>query len=572
MTSLAVLRRSNVDRTRAHRRIVPTYATNATMIQIENSRSQARSASSMNLPPPTPRRVLTPLLVFLTLVSVLSMPTAAHSQTPQAPAQTATHYNPADLLAIKQDLREDVAAILPEGLTTYNIALTFPEDAISREFVGSQNVTYTNTTGETLTSLPFRLYANSVVEENDAITIDHIKVNGEDVSFDLRINNSVAMIALPTPLAAGESADIDMGFTTRVGQDDPRHYGIFNYASATETWSLAHWYPVIAGRDPDTGWMLKPTSIYGDPIFTDTGLYTVSVTAPKELQLITSGVETDATTTGLITTTTFNAWPSRDFVIIADADMEVAKQVIDGTEVSSWFHPGYSSSGESVLLWSSQALEQFNTLLGEYPYRQLQVTGVEIYNAAGVEFPQLIAVDQGYYRSQRDASHPSYFEFTVAHEVVHQWFYNLVGNNQYDHAFIDESLTNHLSSQVYFEEFWGADQAAAMVERSLANPFRNAVEASSDPIVDFPTDDFPTQGSYIVAAYNKGPLGFAAIHDAMGDDAFFAGLRHYVENFRFRVATPQDLLAAFEAASDVSVQPIWVHWFEQRNGPLDLRD
>lgn len=526
----------------------------------------------MNLPSPILRRVFAVLITSLTLSNVLSGSISTRAQTPEASVQSTTFYNPDELLAIKPELREDVAAALPEGLTNYDIALTFPEDETSREFAGSQSVTYTNTTDKTLTEIPFRLYANSVAEENDAVRIEQVKVNDEDASFDLTVDNSVATIALPTPLEAGETARIDMEFTTRVGQDDPRHYGIFNYASATETWSLAHWYPVVAGRDPDTGWMLKPTSNYGDPIFTDTGLYTVAVTAPKDLQLITSGVEIDATTAGALITTTFNAWPSRDFVIIADADMEVAKQVIDGTEVSSWAQPGFGSSGESVLTWSSQALEQFNGLLGEYPYRQMQVAGVEIYNAAGVEFPQIITVDQGYYRSQLDASRPSYFEFTVAHEVVHQWFYNLVGNNQYDHAFIDESLTNYLSSQVYFEEFWGEEQAGAMVERSLAGPFRRAVEASSDPIVDFPTDDFPTQGSYIIAAYNKGPLGFGAIHDAMGDDAFFAALQQYVEDFRFRVATPNDLLEVFETASSVAIQPIWVHWFEQRNGALDLRD
>src|SRR5699024_2383344 len=122
---------------------------------------------------------------------------------------------------------------------------------------------------------------------------------------------------------------------------------------------------------------------------------------------------------------------------------------------------------------------------------------------------------------------------------------------------IDEGLTNYLSARVYFDEHWGPEAGDEIVQRNLARPFENAVESNTDPIVDFPTDAFPTQMAYVVAAYSKAPLGFGVIHDAMGDDAFFEALRAYVEDFRFQVATPADLLASFDAATDVEITPIW---------------
>src|SRR5699024_3278490 len=134
---------------------------------------------------------------------------------------------------------------------------------------------------------------------------------------------------------------------------DPRHYGIFNYTTDTQTWSLAHWYPVVAGRDPVSGWMLEPTSMYGDPIFTETALYTVDITAPSNMQFITSGVETDTSSDGDQATTTFNAWPSRDFVIIADADIESTSTQVGSTTVSSWYQPGFRTSGDHALGWGA---------------------------------------------------------------------------------------------------------------------------------------------------------------------------------------------------------------------------
>ena len=62
----------------------------------------------------------------------------------------------------------------------------------------------------------------------------------------------------------------------------------------------------------------------------------------------------------------------------------------------------------------------------------------------------MFIMGSSYYTDPDLTSAISYFEFTVAHEAVHMWFYSLVGNNQYDDAFIDEGLTNYLSGDVYF--------------------------------------------------------------------------------------------------------------------------
>src|SRR5699024_7108491 len=152
--------------------------------------------------------------------------------------------------------------------------------------------------------------------------IDEVRVDGERAAVDLSVDNSVATIPLPAPLAPGDAVDIEMTFTATPDRDTPNHYGIFNYTTDTQTWSLAHWYPVVAGRDPEDGWMLEPTSVYGDPIFTDTALYSVDVTAPRAMHLVNSGIETSTKETGDTTTTSFNAWPRRAFEIIASPQLE----------------------------------------------------------------------------------------------------------------------------------------------------------------------------------------------------------------------------------------------------------
>ena len=164
---------------------------------------------------------------------------------------------------------------------------------------------------------------------------------------------------------------------------------------------------------------------------------------------------------------------------------------------------------------------------------------------------------------------PEGFAFIVAHEIGHQWWYGMVGNDQYDHAFIDEGLTNFVTT-IYFREMYGAAKAVEQTERNLTLWYLAMLYAGDgDQLVDYPTDDFPTQGDYGATIYGKGALGFGAILDAIGDDAFFAALKDYLQDFRFKVATPVDLRAVFERASGQDLDELWHHWFEAKEGKQD---
>jgi aminopeptidase N len=146
----------------------------------------------------------------------------------------------------------------------------------------------------------------------------------------------------------------------------------------------------------------------------------------------------------------------------------------------------------------------------------------------------------------------------------------MVGNNQYEHAFIDEGLTNFVTT-IYFREMYGDEKADEQVDRNLKLWYLTMLfGAGEDQVVDQPTDDFPSQGHYGSTIYGKAALGFGAIHDAIGDDAFFAALTDYAAEFRFKVATPADLRAAFERASGQDLGERWRHWFEATEGEHDF--
>jgi aminopeptidase N len=341
---------------------------------------------------------------------------------------------------------------------------------------------------------------------------------------------------------------------------------MFGYATAQGTFSLAaHWYPILAGYDPVAGWVLSPPSRIGDPVFSNAALYDVGLTAPAGLILATSGREVGTADRSGRVRHRYVTGPARDFTIVGDNDFASLSEEVDGTTLTSYFDPTRPEGGREILREAAQSLALFNDLFGAYPYVELDLVEMPLRGAAGIEFPQLIYVDDNYYT--RSAGEPGGTASVVAHEVAHQWWYGLVGNNQYAHAFTDEGLTNYVTA-VYYEKVYGPERGQQEIDRMLKAPYFALLFGAGDQIVDRPTDEF-RDGTYGVTIYCKAALGFGAIRAEIGDEAFFGALQSYAAEFQFGVATPDDLLTAFNQASGRDLSALWRHWFEAAEGRQD---
>lgn len=483
-------------------------------------------------------------------------------------AQPATAV-PDQLEPVLPEWRDELAGVLERAAAAYTIdaEIALPSsEAASPQVRGTVTVTWTNTTGEIVDALPFRLYANGPAEGHDAMRIESATRDGVTVATEPSGNGTTVSVPLDPALAPGETVTVALDYTLDVPVDSREQYGILNITPGRGTWALAQWYPIIAGRDPEGGWVLDPPSVNGDPIFSDIASYDVTFRAPTDWRVVSTGVTVETAEDGAITERRIVTGPVRDITLVLDNDFESVETEVNGTTITSWYQPGHERIGQAVLTYASQSLAYFNELIGPYPYATLDVVPVDLFGAAGVEFPQLIYIGASYYREDYDLTVPNSLDFTVAHEVLHQWWYGLVGNNQYDHAFIDEGLTNFMSSQLYFTAMYGPDAGEAMVRRFLKNPFESHNRAAPDVVVDTPTDAFPSNSDYSYAAYQKAPMGFRAIYEAIGHDAFADAVQRYYAEHRFTTATPDDLLAAFEAASGQDLDDLWNYWFEEAHG------
>jgi aminopeptidase N len=146
-------------------------------------------------------------------------------------------------------------------------------------------------------------------------------------------------------------------------------------------------------------------------------------------------------------------------------------------------------------------------------------------------------------------------ESTVAHEVGHQWFYSLVGDDQLDDPWLDESLTQFATLQYYTDLYGaeGADGFRASLEGRWAR-----VENAGIPI------GLPVAGyngsEYGAIVYGRGPLFFVALKNEMGAEIFDAFIKDYTETNAWGIATPEGLQSLAEKYCACELDVIFAEW------------
>lgn len=464
-------------------------------------------------------------------------PTPTHLAPPQPPA-------PEQAAALLPQFQED-AASLGEA-TRYAITATLGEEA--RLIMGQVSIHYTNTEVVPLEELVLRLYPN-LMGADATLTLETSQVGGRAVRPSLRQDGSAAHLPLDPPLPPGRGITLTLSFRTQVASHAARGYGAFGVRG--HTWTLAGFYPLVAVYD-DTGWNEEIPAEHGDMVHSDIAFYRVVWQAPEGYVLASTGSVVQEGRKNGTHIWTLVSGPVREFNLALSRDYQVATRVAaSGVHLRSFHLPEHAAAGEAILGYAQQALDLCEDLFGPYPYRELDLAEAEI-EAAGIEYPGLILIAQGLY-----AREDPFLEFVVAHEVAHQWWYNLVGNDQVEEPWLDEALANY-STVLYFERVHGPEAAAALLE-AFRQRYEDLVQQGRDAPIAQPATAF-SPADYGPIVYQKGALFLDALRSRLGNQAFLALLRQYQAQYRYRIAHGRDFRRLAESLAGQDLGPLFSRW------------
>ena len=397
----------------------------------------------------------------------------------------------------------------------------------------TQTTLITNHTNNTLDSLYFYLFPTLLASD---MNIQTVQVNGQDATFDYEHDNAVLVVMLETALAPEEKTNVQLTFTLGIPSSSDRNYGLL--ASDNGLLSLAHAYALLAVYDD--GWNVTLPPSYGDLVYAESSYYHVTIHAPEDLTIISSGSLKNATTNNNTQTLEFIAGPVRDFYVIASDRFDVLSQQTAGVTINSYYVTDVQRArptAQNVLDYASDALELFNALLGPYPYAELDIAPIQT-QALGIEFPGLIAMNAVLYEGQSS----NVLEGTVVHEVAHQWVYGLIGSDQVTEPWLDESLAQYLTWR-YFEAQYG-DAGYRGFQQSLSGRWARVLK--QDIPIGKAVSEY-TGVAYGAIIYGLGPLVIEDLSATVGHDVFDDFLKDYYQKNKYGLVTTELFQQQLEA-------------------------
>jgi len=245
----------------------------------------------------------------------------------------------------------------------------------------------------------------------------------------------------------------------------------------------------------------------------------VTAVSPRVTVRFKADVALTFATTGQLTQTagrtqTFSATNVRDFNFAASRHYRVREVESGGTTVSVYYR---TRSADELLDPVLAALKRYERKVGPYPYPQLSVAEVPM--DTGMESPELIWVSP--------TVGPGKLRRLVTHEVAHQWFYGVVGNDQGADPFLDEALSDFLM-------------------RNQIDSFRDSHCAKSRlDLAVYALGPF----CYPEVIYIQGGRYLDRYRQAVGGRDFWKGLRRFYRQNRFEITDTRQLLDTLDAVS-----------------------
>ncbi|MFC8350081.1 M1 family aminopeptidase [Streptomyces sp. NPDC057280] len=389
-------------------------------------------------------------------------------------------------------------------------------------WTGHESATFTNASSTALSEVYLRLWDN-YHGTCDAMPITVTNVTG-GTAGSLSVACTALQITLPTPLTQGQSATIgfDLGITVPSGADRFGHDGAFN--------NIGNALPVLAVKD-GSGWHLDPYTNNGESFYSLAADFKVTLDHPSSLLVPATGTSTDTPGSSGRTVTTATASKVRDFAWAAGPFSKISGTSAAGTAINIYSVSGISSSdAQSMLNTAKTAVDAHAGRFGAYPYGELDAVIDNNYWFGGMEYPGFVL----------DLVSTT----ALTHEIGHQWWYGIVGDDEYNSPWLDESFTDYATDLALGKT--GTNCWNSVSWASSAEKITNSMAY---------WDAHSSRYSTVVYGYGK-----CALHDLrrlIGDTAMTNLLKSYASSHWYGVSTTAEFKAAAQAATSTDLTSFW---------------
>ncbi len=315
--------------------------------------------------------------------------------------------------------------------------------------------------------------------------------------------------------------------------------------SKTEkTINLGNFYPCLAVFDGEKYIECEYGKV-GDPFVSSVSDYEIEITVPSTF-VVASGIS--AVSCDVAEDKTRYVYEEnciRDVAFVLSENFSVESKKWGNKSINYYFYD--DENAEKVLDTAILALEFFSKEFCEYPNDNFSIAKTP-FNAGGMEYPTLVYLS--------DSLEYNDYIYALVHEIAHQWWYGIVGNNQLEQAYLDEGLAEY-STYVFFDEHkeFNIDADAVLDNARLLSSVCERAYLSLDssyvPTIERNLKDFKGEYEYANLVYNKSLIMMKDIETSLGRDNTLAILKGYLQENKYLISSTESFKKAF-----VDVTPV----------------
>ena len=433
----------------------------------------------------------------------------------------------------------------------------FELNAVDKTLSGTVNITIINETDEIIEYLCIRNYAASILESQNKgksnISSVTNTATAEKCNMEIKDDPSVVYVSLNTPLNPNDSITLSVEFCTDVPKQDYR-FG-YHEDAGNLSFLLTYCFPVLAMYE-DGSWLEYPYISYAESNYHTPADYKIDFKLPDGYSIVATGDEIIENNIASIT-----AENIRDFACVISNYMNSDTTYAGDTEVNlySLEYDNLEEYNEISLLAGKDSIELMETLVGEYPYKEIDI--VQCFYSSAMEYPGLVLIGYPDVDSPENigkyASH-SHVCSQIAHEIAHQWFYATVGSNCYEEAWLDEGFSEYFEDVVYPLSGCKSVKMAILHDNSDSDwgcktedemdTYMNGIseQRPKEQMINLSYEDYEKE-MYSLYVYDGGSSLLHELRKEMGDGPFFKMLQAYYKMGYMKEVTTKDFVSLVKA-------------------------
>ena len=406
----------------------------------------------------------------------------------------------------------------------------------------------------THTVSPLRDGVDKISFDSVGLQIEGVKVDRADAKFST--TDEKLIVDLPTIGKVGEKHDIEIKYDGKPTKGLyfilPDHY----YPDRpTQVWTQ--------GESEDTRYYLPTYDYPNDRLTTETIL-----TVPADWLTVSNGklISTSDAGNGMKTWVWRESVPSSTYLFsVVAGEFSEAKDKWRNIPVDYYAPKGRGDRLAINYGRTPQMIEVFSKKLGvDYPWEKYAQSMVDDFVAGGMENSSATTNTADSLRNPKLVpEYPMDEDDLISHELGHQWFGDLVTTKDWANIWLNEGFATYMES-VWTEAHYGKEEADYSRWKASREWFHQR-SLYDRPIV---RHDFTDSGEFDQNVYTKGGWVLYMLRHQLGDDAFYAGMKHYLEVNRGKNVVTADFIKAMEEATHVDVDQFFDQWVFGAGAPM----